>query len=79
MFKVDDKVYDNRHGFGIIESITYSEDFPILATFDGYSEIYTIDGKNASFNANVCLFSERFGINYEVWKEEFENSTYTIE
>ncbi|MGL5049727.1 MAG: hypothetical protein ACRC6E_03730 [Fusobacteriaceae bacterium] len=79
MFKEGAGVYDIRHGFGSVKSITHSEDFPIYVEFDECDDIYTMDGKDASFNINPCLFDERFGINFEAWKCEFEHPTPYIE
>ncbi|MGL4998475.1 MAG: hypothetical protein ACRC5T_05850 [Cetobacterium sp.] len=62
MFKVGDKVYDVRHGWGVVERVEYCNDFPILVVFEKYFDMYTVDGKSAIFNINTCLFFEKIEI-----------------
>ncbi|MGL4999410.1 MAG: hypothetical protein ACRC5T_10620 [Cetobacterium sp.] len=62
MFKVGDKVYDVRHGWGKVEDVEYSTLFPILVDFEEYFDMYTVDGKDAILDKKACLFFEQIEI-----------------
>ncbi|MGL5000078.1 MAG: hypothetical protein ACRC5T_14060 [Cetobacterium sp.] len=84
MFKVGDKVYDVRHGWGVVERVEYCNDFPILVVFEKYFDMYTVDGKSASFNTNTCLFFEKIKIPVSAlarksWRAEPNERYYSVD
>ena len=45
IFKLDDKVFDIEHGWGIVKSTDYFTTYPIRVKYGDNYVIYTIDGK----------------------------------
>lgn len=55
-FKVGDKVYDIRYGWGKVEDNEFAIGYPIYATFDeGRSVVYTKEGKYEIDDINPIL------------------------
>lgn len=56
-FKVGDKVFDLRYGWGVVESIIYDDSYPIKVSYM-YGKIFTsyeIDGKDLTRSINPIL------------------------
>lgn len=63
-FKVGDKVFDIRYGWGIVGSINYDDLYPIKVSYM-YGKTfmsYSIDGKDASKNINPILSHTEYSI-----------------
>jgi hypothetical protein len=58
VFKVGDKVFDIRFGWGIVKVIDESDLYAINVYFDGYSDDYTWDGRAFLGLSKVLSFTE---------------------
>ena len=54
--KVGDKVWDSRKGWGVVNELRYSSDYPILVDFADDCESYTLDGYYYKDDVNPSLF-----------------------
>lgn len=46
VFKVGDKVFDARYGWGEVTSISYTPKYPISVVFNKIEDFYTFDGRD---------------------------------
>jgi len=58
VFKVGDKVFDLRNGWGVINKIYEDFVFPIKVNFDDTFDCYTYDGKFDNSNLQFLSFTE---------------------
>lgn len=54
--KVGDKVWDTRKGWGVVDEIRYSNEYPILVNFGYDCESYTLDGYYFEDDVSPSLF-----------------------
>ena len=54
--KVGNKVWDSRKGWGVVNELRYSSDYPILVDFADDYESYTLDGYYYKDDVNPSLF-----------------------
>jgi hypothetical protein len=50
VFKVGDKVYDARYGWGEVTDITNNKLYPIVVKYDNDNNTYTFDGRHTKSN-----------------------------
>ena len=54
--KVGDKVWESRKGWGVVNEVGYSSDYPLLVDFADDCESYTLDGYYYKDDVNPSLF-----------------------
>lgn len=54
--KVGDKVWDTRKGWGVVDEMRYSNEYPILVNFGHDYESYTLEGYYFEDDVNPSLF-----------------------
>ena len=57
-FRVGDRVFDIRYGWGEIESIDSTRAYPITAVFNGSKTNYTYKGESSTGNIQTLSFKE---------------------
>ena len=60
--KVGDKVWDTRKGWGVVDEMRYSNEYPILVNFGHDYETYTLDGYYFEDDVNPSLFWDEIAI-----------------
>lgn len=79
-FRVGDRVYDVRHGWGIVESIDFDVDYPIDVAYDnGSSSTFTQEGKALTFDSCRFLFFVKPTITPECLEKEEDEHIITID
>lgn len=58
IFRVGDRVFDIRYGWGEIESIDSTRAYPITAVFNGSKTNYTYKGESSTGNIQTLSFKE---------------------
>lgn len=76
-FKLNDKVFDIRYGWGTVIDTDHITDYPILVEFKSLLKTYyTKDGKNISSCMNPTLSHEEYSINTNSNERVIEVSDY---
>lgn len=58
IFKVGDRVFDIRYGWGIVQHIDLSANYPIFCGFDKHKQSYSTDGKVLDNTISTLSFTE---------------------